>query len=349
MLSLSDEVLRGFAARALGSTSTSVAELSIEPMPGGASTRSYYRAVSSLTTSTHRSVVVMFVPDSRPDEVTGGALPTEWPFIEIQRLLHGRGVRVPRLVAEAYDQGLIAIEDLGDSTLAAYLEANPGGKEEIYRRAVSDLAEAQKKLSRLPDGSIVAGRCFDQTLLKWEIDHFLEWGLEAQGIHLVEADKKLFDSISERLAKRVEALPRSFVHRDYQSRNIMVLEDSTLVWIDFQDALLGPRVYDLVALLGDSYQTFDDSFIDRRLDDYAQHAGLSSERNLVGYEFNLVTVQRKLKDAGRFVFIDRVRKNPNFLQYVEPTIAKVMRALDKLRGDADMDLLRELLGRVLPR
>ena len=67
----------------------------------------------------------------------------------------------------------------------------------------------------------------------------------------------------------------------------------------------------------------------------------------MGREFDLVTVQRKLKDAGRFVFIDRVRENPGFFCFVEPTIAKVRAALDRLAGDPALDRLRDLLDRVI--
>jgi aminoglycoside/choline kinase family phosphotransferase len=68
----------------------------------------------------------------------------------------------------------------------------------------------------------------------------------------------------------------------------------------------------------------------------------------VGREFDLVTVQRKLKDAGRFVFIDRVRGNPNFLPFVEPTIDKVRGALARLTGEPVLDRLSELLDRLVP-
>ena len=71
--------------------------------------------------------------------------------------------------------------------------------------------------------------------------------------------------------------------------------DERLVWIDFQDALLGPRVYDLVALLNDSYQTFDDAFVGARLDEYAMHRGLDADsRRDIGREFDLVTVQLRV-------------------------------------------------------
>ena len=103
-----------------------------------------------------------------------------------------------------------------------------------------------------------------------------------------------------------------------------------------------------MALLSDSYQEFDPGFIDERLDEYAAGAGLGAENAaLLGREFDLVTVQRKLKDAGRFIFIDRTHKNPSFLPFVEPTIAKARAALSRLADDADMRVLSDLLNRVL--
>ncbi len=120
-----------------------------------------------------------------------------------------------------------------------------------------------------------------------------------------------------------------------------------LVWIDFQDALLGPRVYDLVALLNDSYQVFERPFIEERLDEYADALGLGAERQAIGREFDVVTIQRKLKDAGRFVYFDRVKHNPHFLRFVEPTIRKARLALERLGDDAQLAQLAELLDRVL--
>jgi aminoglycoside/choline kinase family phosphotransferase len=206
---------------------------------------------------------------------------------------------------------------------------------------------------------VVGSRAFDEDLLLWEIHHFREWGLEAQGVTLAADDRARFDALAERLARRIASWPRAFVHRDYQSRNLMVRKGSPerpqtgpapgLAWIDFQDALLGPRVYDLVALLNDSYQVFDRPFVEARLAEYADTHGLAApDRAALAREFDLVTVQRKLKDAGRFVFIDRVKHNPRFLEFVEPTIAKVRASLARLSDDDDMRALAELLGRVLP-
>jgi aminoglycoside/choline kinase family phosphotransferase len=317
-----------------------------DPMPGGASTRRYFRVLLGGAPK----AVAMFVPDgAKPEEVGKGEVAARWPFLEVRELLHARGVDVPALLGEDTACGWLLLEDLGDDTLAAFLVANPSRREALYVRAVTDLARAQAALVSLPAGSVVATRAFDDELLRWEIDHFREWALEARGFTLTAGDRATFDAVAGRLAHRIASWPRRFVHRDYQSRNLMVRSDEGLCWIDFQDALLGPRIYDLVALLNDSYQTFDRAFVEARLDDYARAHGLSSgERAEVGREFDLVTVQRKLKDAGRFVFIDRVKKNPSFLKFVEPTVAKVRASLERLQDDPDMRALAGVIARALP-
>jgi aminoglycoside/choline kinase family phosphotransferase len=318
--------------------------VAVDDMPGGASTRRYLRVRAPAT-----SLVAMFVPDAAPEEITSGAPTSRWPFLEVHALLHGRGVRVPRLLAEDCARGLLLIEDLGDETLAAFLERAPERRAEIYREAVTDLARAQHALGALPEGSVVAGRAFDEKLLRWELDHFREWGLDARGRELAADDRAAFDALADRLAHRIAAWPRGFTHRDYQSRNLMVRGGAgaapELWWIDFQDALLGPRVYDLVALLNDSYQSIDRAFMEARLDEFAAVAGLDAAgREALGREFDVVTVQRKLKDAGRFIFIDRVKKNPSFLPYFEPSLEKVRGALARLQDEEDMRALAKLVA-----
>lgn len=336
----SEAALEALVQRTFGVAVSSTA------MPGGASTRRYFR----LKLEAGQTAVAMFVPEAgRSEEVQKTHHSPRWPFLEVRDLLADRGVDVPRILAEDTDNGWLVIEDLGDETLANWLVKHPEEKPALYTKAVSDLARAQKELASLPAGCVVSSRHFDFDLLRWEIEHFREWGLDARGKSLPAADVEAWNGIADRLARRVAALPQGFVHRDYQSRNIMVVPDEKghrLVWIDFQDALLGPRVYDLVALLNDSYQEFDRAFVEARLRDYASAAGCAFDG--LTDEFDLVTVQRKLKDAGRFVFIDRQKGNPSFLKFVTPTIKKVGGALARLAPhDPDMAALLDMLKRTL--
>lgn len=317
-----------------------------EELRGGASTRRFFRVKLREGTA-----IAMHVPGQSQEIAKVTDHGRRWPFLEVRDLLADRGVRVPAIMHEACTEGVLLVEDLGDHTLANYLVEFPGQRELLYRIAVRDLAAAQRALAQLPSDCIVRARSFDYDLLYWEVEHFREWGLEAQGIELSSGDRAIFDAAADFLARTISSWPRGFVHRDYQSRNLMVTvgnDGPHLTWIDFQDALLGPRVYDLVALLTDSYQTFSRDFVEARLDEYAEHLGLGAiERRQVGEEFDTITVQRKLKDAGRFVFIDRVNKNPDFLRFVEPTLVKVRAGLTRLTHHRPLAELSELLDRVL--
>ncbi|MFZ5889921.1 MAG: aminoglycoside phosphotransferase family protein [Myxococcota bacterium] len=320
--------------------------LALEEIMGGGSVRRFFR----VRTQDGGSVVAMYAPSHTHEVGSDPASRRPWPFLEVRDLLEEHGVRVPKLVGAACHDGLILVEDLGE-TLAQHLVRAPEDREHLYKVAVRDLGRAQRSLSPVPATSIVRGRAFDERLLRWEIDHFKEWALDARGIHLSAHDAAVFDRAAAHLARLISDWPRGFVHRDYQSRNLMVVRNSDgklgLGWIDFQDAMLGPRVYDIVALLNDSYQSFTRDFIEARLDEFTAHLGLdSSERARIGREFRVVTVQRKLKDAGRFVFFDRNHRNPAFLRFVEPTIEKARAALRELTDDPILAELGALLERI---
>ena len=173
--------------------------------------------------------------------------------------------------------------------------------------------EGPEALAELPKGCVVASRTFDYELLRWEIEHFREWGLDARGKALAEADAARFDAIADRLAQRIADLPRGFVHRDYQSRNLMVVDDGKLrLVLDRlpgrapRAARLRPRRAAQRQLPGVRSRLRRGA--PRRVRRGRRPRPRRRARELTG-EFDLVTVQRKLKDAGRFVFIDRTKKN----------------------------------------
>jgi aminoglycoside/choline kinase family phosphotransferase len=101
---------------------------------------------------------------------------------------------------------------------------------------------------------------------------------------------------------------------------------------------MGPMIYDLVALLRDSYIELPFVTVRRLVDHYTKQgfaAGLEwcDDPDAVLRAFCLQTVQRKLKDAGRFIYIDRVKGNPSFLDYYKPSIGYVRQALEMLEDD----------------
>ncbi len=347
MSDVSFDLLRSHAAGAFGMSPDPA--WPVVRLKQDASNRSYFRVVLP-----GAPVVLMVMPvgASASEEATNGEAPQELPFVNVHRYLDRLGIRLPAIHAYDPAAGVMVMEDLGDVTFEAGLaQGGDARREALYGEAIDLLASLRARADASPDPACLSSsRAFDFDLYRWELDHFLEWGLEARHeVRLEASAEATVDRHADAVAKALAELPRGFTHRDYQSRNLMLLPDDELVLIDFQDALQGPRQYDLVALLRDSYVELPMDFVEkmilRYLDRLAEAGGpkLAPESFLA--DFHLLTVQRKLKDAGRFIFIDRVKKNPSFLPYVSPSLRYVKEAF---RFRPELSELHEILARHVP-
>jgi aminoglycoside/choline kinase family phosphotransferase len=325
----------------------------ITKLKGDASSRSYYRiAIGGNASPSHprgpSSVVAMRLPEDalRSDEAAGSERPRELPFSEVQRILRARGVPVPEILVDDTEGRVLLLEDLGDETFADRLYATPKERwPQLYGEAVDLLARLHAACAgaQRSDG-LPFSRSFERSLLRWELDHFREWGLEALVGALPATERAELDRAFDALTDELLAIETGFVHRDYQSRNLMWAPQRGLVVIDFQDALQGPRPYDLVALLCDSYVALDPALQRAMIERYVHARGWpSSELPAFERSFWTVAVQRKLKDAGRFVFIDRVRGNPDFLPFFPQSVVYAGRALRWLGRDALLERIAGLL------
>jgi aminoglycoside/choline kinase family phosphotransferase len=340
--------VRGAVSRATG---RDPAGAPVRRLAGHASMRSYWRVGASPS-----HVVMVLPPDARPEEVTKGGPPAVDPFVDVQRFLARLGARVPAIVAYFQDDpqgGLMVLEDLGDDMLETRLLAGEP-PEPLYERAIDQLARiragAERIAEREPAPCVAFARSFDRDLYLWELHHFREWLLEAwKGRRLSPAEEPVVERAFERIADALDAEPKGFTHRDYQSRNLMVLPSGEQAVIDFQDALLGPRQYDLVALLRDSYVELPADLVERMIRRYLEKLAAAGGPRLAypafREVFDLLTVQRKLKDAGRFVFIDRVKGNPSFLPSIPASLRYVR---DAFARRPDLGGLQELLARHVP-
>lgn len=339
-----DAALRAHAARAVGLPPDE--SWPVVHLGGHASLRTYHRVHLP-----DRSFVLMVIPQGAgPEEATKGEAGDELPFVNVQRYLARIGVRVPAIHGWDPEAGIMVLEDLGDRTFEAALLAG-ADREALYTRAVDLLAALRARADAAPDDACLAfRRAFDFDLYRWELDHFLEWGLGARhGVELRGAEAARVAALADGICRALDRLPRGFTHRDYQSRNLMVTPADELAVIDFQDALQGPAQYDLVALLRDSYVELPIDFVERMvrryLDRLAAAGGPRHDPEAFLADFHLLTVQRKLKDAGRFVFIDRVKGNPSFLPSIPASLRYVREALARRPELAD---LHAILARHVP-
>jgi len=320
-------------------------------LAGDASNRRYFRA--EFNESSPRSLIVMQLAEpeafKQSEEAVSGASHqiTELPFLNVRTHLANAGVSVPGLYYYDQTAGLLYLEDFGDLTLSeACRDAQPHRVETLYRQAVDILVEMQIKATLSADPRCLAfHRGFDVPLLMWEFDHFLEYGVAARrGRPMADGEYSDIRDEFRKIAEELAGQPRVFVHRDYHSRNLMV-DGGRLGVIDFQDALMGPATYDLASLLRDAYIALDEALIDRLigyfLDRLEERGHLWTDRDAFRRLFDFTSIQRNLKAAGRFVYIDRVKGNPKFLADVPRTLGYVKRNLHK---HSELRTLRTLLS-----
>ena len=303
--------------------------LTLTKLHGDASNRTYYR-VTSADASTS---IVMQLPDgplSASEEITNfKGEKDELPFLNIGRFLAQHGMPVPQVLGFDPKTRSLLLEDLGSTPLEVLVSnTSPKARRQWYQKAIDLLLQWQSLSLKDPLGCYALMRSFDETLFNWEFDHFFEYGIEKRlKITMTAPDQKILTEWSRRFSHELTTLPQVLVHRDFQSRNLMVKEGK-LYLIDFQDALIGPYVYDLTSLLRDSYVELDPQTLQELLQYYCQNRGLPASADFMTH-FDLMTLQRKLKDAGRFIYIDRVKGNPAFLKSFPVSLRYARSALER--------------------
>src|SRR6185369_11062292 len=119
----------------------------------------------------------------------------ELPFLDVHRLLRAIGAAVPEVFASDMDTGILLIEDGGDVVLWDRVAGNPPSAEALYRRALAALVVLHERGTASPDRSSIAfGQRFDHRLYAWELEHFLEWGVERRlGKPLAPEQRRAFE------------------------------------------------------------------------------------------------------------------------------------------------------------
>ena len=332
------EILKPYIEKICGKSNL---DFKWKKLQGDASSREYYRIFLPTGACIADSIILMkFDPQSarKSEEAAGDAPMGEFPFISVLKYLEAGGLRVPALLLHDVPTGLVFLEDLGDLQVGNLVKESENHiRRKWYRKAIDLLVEFQLHNSRNMHQKNFIGfnRAFTYDLLMWECDHYIEWGIESlYGIKLREPEIWPIQEAFERICTELTSLPQILVHRDFQSRNMMVLPDGKIALIDFQDALMGPWPYDLVAMLRDSYVKLDDELLDELIDyycdTYENAFKTKTDRKMFMRAFYIQTLQRKLKDSGRFVFIDRVKKNDSYLKFIPNSLSYVKWAFDRL-------------------
>lgn len=312
----------------------------LEALAGDASNRDYVRA-RYLINGSPRSFVVMVTAEAFDASMMD--------YVDVASHLGRVGLPVPEILRVDPSSRILVAEDVGDETLEAFVEAR--GLEparELYEEAIQLLVEMQVWASvGLKDHCVALRRAFDVERYVWELEFFAEHMVEGLRDKRLSADER--NGLREeftRLSRYLVEQPQVFTHRDYHSRNLMVQEGRLRI-LDFQDARLGCRAYDLASLLRDSYVTLPEErmeeLFERYLKAWAASTGQRDDRGEFRVLFDHMAVQRNLKAVGTFASQWRLYGR-DYRRYIAPTLVYVRENLLKYK---DLARLRQLLGACL--
>jgi aminoglycoside/choline kinase family phosphotransferase len=276
----------------------------IEPLAGDASFRRYFRLRRGESTA-----MLMDAPPPNEDPQ---------PFLRAAKWLDANGMRAPRILAEDAVRGLVLLEDFGLARMRDYLDERPGDEREVYRAAVDALVE----LHRLPPGPF---RDYGMSEYLREANLLVDWYCPAQNLAIDGAAyAEAWERVLEPLLPRQR--PGVTVLRDYHAENIMLLDalhEQGL--LDFQDALVGHRAYDLVSLLQDARRDVSPVLEAEMFDHYLQGSGEAAEDFFADYA--RLGAQRNAKIVGIFVRLWKRDGKPRYLDLIPRVWALLERDL----------------------
>jgi aminoglycoside/choline kinase family phosphotransferase len=260
----------------------------MRPASSDASFRRYFRIDSG--NPGHPSLIAMDAPAPMEDCR---------PFVHAASVFGQAGMSVPRVLESDLARGFLLLDDLGTRT---YLdELDEARADAMYADAGRALLSVQlaSRPGTFPE--------YDRELLLRELMLYPDWYVTRhKGVELDPGQLETLRGVFETLLASNLAQPRVYVHRDYHSRNLMVLDgDANPGVLDFQDAVYGPITYDLVSLLRDAYVKWPE----QRVIDWAvrqwersRAAGLPVSRDFSEFyrDFEWMGLQRHLKVLGIF-------------------------------------------------
>lgn len=240
------------------------------------------------------SWIAMDAPPGKEDLAT---------YLAVTALLESCGVHVPHVLASDTTQGFALIEDLGDRHLLTALRAGDD-PQRLYADALDMLATLQLQ------GGAAAQQLppYDRATLLREMQLLPEWYCARHlAITLTEDEQQLVARTFDWLAGEALSQPQVFVHRDYHSRNLMIVAERSPGVIDFQDALRGPVGYDPVSILKDCYVEWPRAQVEAWLRGFRRRLVDGGGARLAGADdaqflrwFDLIGLQRHIKVLGIF-------------------------------------------------
>ena len=217
-------------------------------------------------------------------------------FLFFSQFLKENQVRVPEVIFHDIDKGFLILEDFGDKLYQ--FELSKRNAHSLYAAALDEMIAIQ---ASVPSHNI-ATLSYDQAIQ--QIMLFEEWFLKGfLGLDLQEKESNFLKNSYKIILQAFFDQPQVLCHFDFESRNIMVLEDGCAGILDFQDAIIGPIFLDPVSLFKDLDHVWKTEDFNEFLSDYlfkASNEGVlpEVEDSIIMRWFDLAGLQRQLRILG---------------------------------------------------
>ncbi len=320
----SEQALLAFAARSLQRRGLSPDPgIQADPVPADGSRRAFFRIRSRATSRTWIAVGnPPTTPFFRQENLA---------YLHIGRHLRQRGVPVPEMLSWDLEQGWFLMEDLGAFRLHDRWDdlEDPLGRAEAV---LSALFHMQVHGVRGFDPAwCCQTRRYDRELMRQYESNYFRDAFLREYLGLNRSWTFLEGPFEHLAASASRAGARFFLHRDFQSRNIL-LGDQGPGFVDWQGGRLGPLGYDLASFLIDPYLSLPRATRDRL---YRFYLGLLRDHDpsstaLFEETFPYLALQRNLQILGAFAFLSRVRAKPFFESFVPPAAGSLLDRLETL-------------------
>tara|TARA_B100001059_G_scaffold106158_1_gene105878 strand:+ start:211 stop:1047 length:837 start_codon:yes stop_codon:yes gene_type:complete len=265
-------------------------------------------------------------------------------FLHVAKIFHEIGVNVPKIIDKNISNGFILMDDFGSKHYLDIVKENPSKKKSLYSNAIETLLYLQAKGESYHNNFPF----YTRDLIRKEILLFVEWFLTIKlGYELTESEKEQFEVCISILIDNALEQPQVLVHRDYHSRNLMVLSSGSPGVLDFQDAVIGPITYDLVSLLRDCYITLPSDLIELLFDKFYENLNENIRNNYSKNRFkkffDLMGIQRHLKAIGIFTRLNYRDGKQNYLKDIPRTLNYIYHVSENYK---ELNFLRELIANI---
>lgn len=310
---------------------------SMQAASADASFRRYFRVNGSLNGEVS-TYIVMDAPQPAEDVK---------PFIHIAELFAQCHLTVPQVLAQDTEQGFLLLTDLGTNMYSHVLTTDTAHK--LYSDAIDALVhlQTQSQADVLPE--------YDREFLMRELMIFPEWYIGKHlGITLTAEQTASLQGVFDALLANIMAQPQVFVHRDFHSRNLMVMDKGNPGILDFQGALYGPLTYDIASLLRDAYIQWDEEMVldwAIRYWEKAKRAGLPINSDIDAFyrDFEFMGLQRHIKILGIFARLAHRDGKENYLNDIPLVMEYVRKTAHRYKELIPLLRLLDVLEKTAPQ